>query len=237
MSRERVARRASTTLVAVVTIILLPIGMAACAVTDGGSTRIGSPPYEEGSGTVVTETRSIETFQALSASRGLDVFVSAGDSNVASVTADDNLLPRITTDVTDGTLVVTVDGSIETKHPIRVDVTTASPIDKITADAAAAVDCEDLQSASLVVRASSGSSVRAAGRATYLDLVADAGATADLRNVDVAAAQVTVSSGSTAHVRASDAVRGTCTVGSTLRLYGPPATVAVDTDAGSTVGE
>jgi hypothetical protein len=26
-------------------------------------------------------------------------------------------------------------------------------------------------------------------------------------------------------------------VGSTLRLYGTPATVAVDTDAGSTVGE
>jgi Putative auto-transporter adhesin, head GIN domain len=238
MSRTRCARR-SVPAILIVTLMTVASGLslAACAVGDGGSTKIGSAPYERGSGTVATETRSLDAFHAVSASRGVAVSVSSGPSNAATVTADDNLLAHIATDVTGGELVITVNGSIDTRHPLEVEVSVASPVDAIAADAGASVDCEDLQPASLVVRATSGASVRAGGRATSLELTADTGSTVDLRNVEVAEAQVTVTTGSTAHVHATDAVRGMCMLGSTLRLHGTPATLAVDADTSSTVGE
>ncbi len=230
-------RRAPAILVALAMTSALAVSVTGCAVGDGGSTKIGSAPYEQGSGTVATQTRELEAFHAVSASQGVVVFVSTGASNAASVTADDNLLAHVTTDVTDGTLAIAVDGSIETRHPLRVDVTVASPIDAIAADAGASVDCEDLQPASLVIRASSGASVRAGGRATSLELTVDTGSTVDLRDVEVAEARVAVTTGSTAHVHAIESVRGTCMLGSTIRLHGTPAKLAVDTDTSSSVGE
>jgi len=238
MSRHPGAPRSALAILAGLALpVVLAMSAGSCALSDGGSTKIGSAPYERGSGTLATETRELGSFHAVSASRGVRVSVSSGPSNAATVTADDNLLAHISTEVTTGELVITVDGSIDTSNPLKVEVTVASQVDSIAADTGASVDCEDLQPSSLVVRATSGASVRAGGRAASLELTADTGSTVDLRNVEVAEAQVTVTTGSTAHVHAMDSVRGTCMLGSTLRLHGSPGTLAVDADTSSTVGE
>ncbi len=232
------ARQSAPAMVVALTAVVgAGLAVAACVVSDGGSMKVGSPPYVQGSGTLATETRPLDAFHALSASQGIEVSVSNGGSYAASVTADDNLLEHVSTEVSDGTLFVAVEGNIDTWHPLQVDVTMASPVDAITADAGATVDCEDLQPGSLEVRATSGATVRGGGRATSLDLTADAGATVDLRNVEAEQARVDVSTGSTVHVQVTQAVRGSCSVGSTLRLHGTPATVDVQTDASSTVRE
>lgn len=230
-TEKRRKPRMATALAAAVILTL-----AACTVTHGGSLKVGSAPYEQGSGRLTTETRPLDDFHAVSATRGVEVLVTTGSSPAATVTADDNLLAHVSTTVASGTLMVAIEGSIETSNPLKVEVTTVSPIDTIAADAGSSVDLEDLHPAALTVRASSGASVRAGGRADSLEVAANAGAIVDLRNVEIEQARVNVSAGSTVHVHASDAVRGSCTLGSTLRLHGTPVTVDVETDGGSTVG-
>jgi hypothetical protein len=220
-----------------VVVLAAALTLAACVAGNGGSHRIGSAPYEQGSGTLASETRALPGFHAVSATRGIEVSVSAGESSAATVSGDDNLLAHVTTEVADGTLVVAVEGSIETRSPLRVEVVSATPIDAIAAEVGATLDCEDLQPDTLAVRASSGSSIRAGGRAGSIVVTADTGSTVDLRNVTTADARVGVSTGSTVHVHATDAVSGSCTLGSTLQLHGSPTTVNVAADAGSTVSD
>jgi len=230
VSREPVARLAAVAMIGALT-----MSLAACGVINNDHLRVGSAPYDQGSGTVASETRPLEDFHAVSAARGITVFVSTGDSPSATVSGDDNLLGHVTTNVLDGTLTVAIDGNVETHSPLTVDVTTVSAIDAISADAGSTVDSEDLAPASLEVRATSGSTVRGGGQTGSLVLTANSGSTVDLRNVEATEAQVDVSVGSTAHVNATEAVTGSCTTGSTLELHARPATVDVTSDAGSTV--
>jgi hypothetical protein len=215
--------------------VLLALSLAACSVANNDHLRVGSAPYLQGSGNATSETRQLGDFHAITATQGITVFVSGGDAATATVSGDDNLLDHITTEVTDGTLVIAIDGSLETRNPLKVEVAAASPIDAIAADAGSTLDAEDLEVDSLEVRATSGSTVRGGGRTEALSVAATTGSTIDLRNVEATQAQVEVSVGSTAHVRATGAVSGSCTMGSTLQLYGPPATTDVASDAGSTV--
>ncbi len=233
MSHLPSIRRPSIRLGAVLAAI---VSIAACsAVGVGAMTRVGSPPYERGSGHVTTVSRSLGAFHAVSASQGVRVAVSTGPSSGARVTVDDNLADNITTEVRDGTLHVDVSGSIETATPLDVSVTASAPLDEITVGTGASVDTEDVSAPALSVHVSTGASVRAGGRASSLDLFVNTGATADLRNVQAASAQVHVGTGSTAFVNAGTSVRGDCTGGSTLHVRGAPATLDVASDVSSSV--
>ncbi len=212
------------------------LSIAACsAVGVGGTTRVGSPPYERGSGHVTTVARSLGAFHAVTAAQGVRVALSAGASSGARVTVDDNLADNITTEVRDGILHVEVSGSIETATPLDVAVTTSTPLDGISVGTGASVDTEDVSAGALAVSVSTGASIRAGGRASTIDLSVDTGATADMRNVEAGSAEVHVSTGSTAYVNVGASVRGDCTGGSTLHVRGAPATVDVAADVSSSV--
>lgn len=226
MSTVASARR----LAGVVAVILFVAGCSALG--EGSVTSIGEGPYTEGSGKVATESRSVNAFHAVSASQGVIVFLKSGSAASVAVTADDNLLPHVTTELRNGTLVVGVEGSIRTHNDLKVNITAPS-LDEIGASSGATIDGENL-TGSLTVRANSGATVRGGGSVDALDLSADAGATADLRNAEARAATVHVSAGSTAYVNAKESVGGSCLVGSTLHVKGA-ASVDVSKDTSSTI--
>jgi len=212
------------------------VSITACsAVGVGGTTRVGSPPYERGSGHATTVSRPLGPFHAVAASQGVRVLLSTGAPSGARVTVDDNLADNITTEVRDGTLHVEVNGSIETATPLDVSVTTSKPLDAISVGTGASVDAEDVSAPSLAVSVSTGASLRAGGRASTIDLSVNTGATADMRNVEADSVQVHVSTGSTAYVNVGASVRGDCTGGSTLHVRGAPPTVDVSSDVSSSV--
>jgi hypothetical protein len=198
------------------------------------TTTIGSAPYTEGSGNVATETRPLDAFHAISVDNGMTVFVKRGDAPSVAVTADDNLVSMISTTVENGTLVVTVQGSLTTHSPMRVDVTAAA-LDSVDQNGGTTVDVEDLSVERLTASVSGGSTLRAGGKVATLLLTAQSGSTADLRNVEAGTVQVSVRAGSTARVNAGDSITGECTTGSTLRVSGSASTAGVSADSGSTV--
>jgi hypothetical protein len=199
------------------------------------TTTIGSAPYTEGSGNVATVSRQLEPFHAVSVTNGMTVSVRHGDASSADVTADDNLVPMISTAVEDGTLVITVNGSLTTHNRMRVSVTTVTPIDSVSQDGGTTVDIEDFSADAVTVSVSGGSTLHAGGKVANLEIAADGGSTADMRNVETGAAQVSLSTGSTVHVNVSQSITGECTTGSTLKISGSASTAGVSKDTGSTV--
>jgi hypothetical protein len=199
------------------------------------TTTIGSAPYTEGSGNVATVSRQLEPFHAVSVTNGMTVFVKQGDAPAVDVTADDNLVAMISTMVEDGALVITVNGSLTTHNPMRVSVTTVTPIDSVSQDGGTTVDIEDFSADAVTVSVSGGSTLRAGGKVANLELTAEGGSTADMRNVEAGVVQISLSTGSTAHVNVSQTITGECTTGSTLKLSGSASSAGVSRDTGSTV--
>ena len=82
-----------------------------------------------GSGDLVTESRSVGSFDGLDVSEGINVnlLVDPGAVPSVSVTFDDNLLSKLVTEVRGGTLVIEFDGSVSILGSGRfVDVTVDS---------------------------------------------------------------------------------------------------------------
>jgi hypothetical protein len=82
-------------------ILLLSAALLALAgVTSGCVMYPGIP----GSGTIVSETRSVEGFDAVSVGGSGTVYITQGDTESLQVQADDNLLPYLRTEVSGGEL-------------------------------------------------------------------------------------------------------------------------------------
>jgi hypothetical protein len=224
----------------VLAVAVATVAIAGCSVIhdnsyNGSTTQIGSAPYTEGSGAVASETRTVGTFHAVSVENGLTVTISRGTSASARVTADDNLLKMITTTVQDGKLSISVEGSLRTHDTLRVEVTAPAALDSIAQTGGSTVDVEDLAGTSLAVSVDGGSTLRAGGRITNLQLTVAGGSTADLRNVESKTAQVSADGGSTAFVNVTETISGSCNGGSTLKVSGAAGLDAVEKDTGSSV--
>ncbi len=76
----------------------------------------------QGSGVVETRDREVADFGKLLLNIGAEVRVSTAEQGALSITADDNLIPVISTEVTDGTLVIGATRNFSTASRIRIDV-------------------------------------------------------------------------------------------------------------------
>lgn len=102
---------------AVVAALALTVGASAgCSVVIDGV---------RGSGQVETEERSLDTFSSVVATGSGEVRITQGDVQSVTVTAEDNLLPLLETQVRGGVLTLRVESgtSIRPTEPIVVDIT------------------------------------------------------------------------------------------------------------------
>ena len=215
-------------------LVAVPLLVAGC-LASGSFTRIGSPPYERGSGTAATEHRTLAPFHEIDAAQAIQVVVRSGTSDEATVSFDDNLLAHIDTVVEDGILRVRFTGNVETRLVPRVDVVATGHLDGIAADSGASVEARDLDGASLAIRATSAATVRLAGRADRVDLSLDTAGVAELGDLTVADATVQLSTASRATIHAEGSISGSCVLASKLELVGQPRSQTVTTDTTSEI--
>lgn len=79
-----------------------------------------------GSGVSKTETRSVGSYDSVEVHGALDVEITVGPTASLAITADDNILPKIETEVVGDELVISPEGSILPSTPIKVVITTPS---------------------------------------------------------------------------------------------------------------
>ena len=129
--------------------------------TDYSFSGLGSVP---GSGVAKTETRTLPEFTAVSIDYPADIIIRQGDTQSVTVEADDNLLPQLSTRVSNGVLYVQ---NSEPNHSERVNPTmlvriniTVKDLREVNYPTAGSVRIENFQTDSLEVN------VDGAGRLT-----------------------------------------------------------------------
>jgi hypothetical protein len=123
-----------------------------------------------GSGRLATETRPVAAFDALVVDGPLEVRLTAGRPAALEVTAEDNLLPHVRSELRGGSLHLFLDGvSLTSTRGFRVQVSSPA-VSAIEANAAARLEVDGLQTDVLVTRLTGASSARLAGSAERHEL-------------------------------------------------------------------
>ena len=208
-------------------IILLALLLAAaCSVT--------TPAAIVGSGRPATEQRSVDSFTGVSVSSTIQATVIVGPEVTVSVTADDNLLANVTTQVRGGQLQVSLNGSTTIRTPISVTIT-APNIDSLQASSAASLTATGIATQSLSAKVDSAASIVARGNAVSVSVTAQSGGSADLGDVAAQTATVQLESAARATVNAQLSVAGSVVTAARLTIEGDPASVDVTTDSSGQV--
>jgi hypothetical protein len=170
-----------------------------------------------GSGSIVTETREVGSFDRIEVSSGIAVEITVDPAAPGGVTSiyDDNLQDKIITEVDGDTLVIQVRGNVIAPGSGRMVMVEMPVLIGLFADGGATVD--------------------GTGTADHIELRAEGGAAVDFEDMTVQTMNVGLDGGSTATVKTLDEVTGQVTGGATLTLTNGPASRDVDVTGGGKV--
>lgn len=166
---------------------------------------IGLGPVTAGSGTVKTERRSLQDFDAILVEDSSDVSVTVGDSYGVSVTTDDNLLSLVGTSVEKNSLVIRTRGNYRTRHTPKIEV----HLPKLTAlrlDGSGDVTIKGVNGGELAVQIVGSGDIAIAGKGPRLTAIIEGSGDVDARELQVGTAQVRIDGSGDVHVRASESL-------------------------------
>jgi len=213
------------------------VGKARCVDLLEDSPDGGDGPIIVGSGNLVTEEREVSDFHGLVASGIGEIEIRHGASESLRITASDNILPILTTEVRDGLLVLGATGRFRT-HDNNIDNIRYEIIvrefDEITLAGVFGVEVSGVDTDRLDVNVSGVSGVTVAGRADHQEVVVAGVSRYDARDLSSRTVGITLTGPSSAVVRVRDALEGSVTGGGTLEYFGNP-TVNVTVDFVSTL--
>ncbi|SEK33596.1 Putative auto-transporter adhesin, head GIN domain [Maribacter orientalis] len=156
---------------------------------------------EKGNGVVVEETREItEEFTEVSASEGIDVFVTQGSDFDISVEADENIMDLIGTDIRNGKLKIHAIENIG--RATKKVYVTLPKVSGLIASSGSHLTTENMiQADKLQVDASSGAIIDANVKVTNMEIDASSGANISLEGT---AKEVFVDGSSGANIKANE---------------------------------
>ena len=209
----------------------------------------------DGSGNVVTEKRTIEApFTKIDASTGVEVIVEQGATTEVEVEVDDNLMEHIVTKVENGTLIVKIDGNINTMESAIVRVSTKT-IEGLESSSGATVRSKntlkgtylalksssgstintDLEYEKVSSESTSGSEIKLSGKALTLDTKSSSGSEIDAK--DLAANEITAqsTSGSNTTVNPIVLLNAKASSGSSIDYVKEPKKVIKEETSGGSV--
>jgi hypothetical protein len=130
----------------------------------------------DGNGFVVTQVRNVtETFDKIEVNTGLDLIVTQSNTASVEVETDENIQALITTKVANGVLIVTSEESFNTSAGPKVSVSLPFVSGLKSGSGATIKSGNVLISNSLIVDASSGSSIELDVEADYISLESSSG--------------------------------------------------------------
>jgi len=203
----------------------------------------------KGSGIIESETRDLDDFTHISLSYPAKVTVTQGDEYSIKITGDDNLLPQISTDIEDGTLIVRneVQGWKNRIRPTtglvieltvvdlnRIDINTASQlfVNELETDnlvlavgGAGDISITDLTAKSLDVILSGAGSIDASGKVDSLDVTISGFGEIDASNLETKQADVTINGSGSTSVWVANELDVNINGAGNVRYYGDPVSV------------
>ena len=206
-----------------VVMLVLGIGIGALLAGDWGSS--SSPGTTQGSGVAAQETRTLPMFTAIDLAGAGKVDVRIGREQMVVVTADDNIVERVTTDVRDGRLVIANDGSFTTKIPLSVAVTVPG-LERASLTGSGSVDVEGIRAEAFVLRLPGSGMIRVSGVVDQLDAGLAGSGDAELANLIAREVTASVSGSGRMHVYAAEELDASVSGTGVIEYGGSPGRVA-----------
>lgn len=190
----------------------------------------------EGSGNVITEKRTInESFDKISASTGVTVIVEQGSPNDVEVETDDNLMQYVITKVENGTLIVKIEGNINTMSSIDVRVRMSSIVGLESTSGSRITSKNTLKGSTIAVKSSSGSNITVAGKALKLETASSSGSEIDADELAANDVFSQSSSGSSTTVKPIVKLDAKASSGSSIDYVQAPKTITKEETSGGSV--
>jgi hypothetical protein len=188
-----------------------------------------------GSGTPVTETKSITGFTSVSAAMGFRVEITEASTYSVRVTVDDNVVDKLRVTKIGDTLSIALDPGIYTLMSLKA-VVTMPDIEGLELSGGSRGSISGFVGlASLDLELSGGSHVDAEGSAGDLTVDASGGSTLDFKDFPVHDANIGFSGGSSGTISLDGTLDADVSGGSRLWYIGNPTLGNIDTSGGSTV--
>ena len=225
-----------TTLARITIAFLLALFLSSC----GFDINLGEG--KKGNGAITKDNREItEKFTAVSASEGLDVYVTQADEFQIVVEADENVIDLIGTDIKNGKLRIHARENIgratkkifvslpevtELESSSGADLTVKNDLsaDRIEIGASSGSDLEvNLKANDIKARASSGADMELSGEADNLEIHASSGSGIKAGNLSVRTCNASASSGADITINVSESIVADASSGGNISYSGEAA--------------
>jgi hypothetical protein len=173
------------------------------------------------SGTMVTQTRTVAAFERVNLTGSSDVMIQIGPTQSVTVTADENIAPRITTETKDGVLVIGSKGNYWTKKSVRVVITVPS-LKAIRLSGSGNIDAKGIASSDFGVDIIGSGNVSAMGKTQRLSVSISGSGDAKLSELIASEAMASVSGSGGVSVHATDALSAKISGSGDIRYAGNP---------------
>jgi hypothetical protein len=199
------------------------LGQAALDLVTSLGARTTGEPGHEGSGTVATESREVSGFTQIKlAGFGVLNITQTGTESL-SITAQDDVLPYLTSEVIDGTLELGVKSRPSLKSLRRVEYNvTVKSLEGILLSGAGTVHVTDLQTSSLNVRISGAGDMTVKGAAQSQTVKLSGAGNYNAKDFQTESADVMITGAGNARVSASQMLTATVSGAGVISYYGSP---------------
>ena len=205
--------------------LIVLLAMAGC---------VGAAGTTVGSGQLKTETRSVSGFRAVTLAAAGDMTITQTGTESLSISAEDNLLPFITTDVSGDTLRIAVPPGtmLRSTRPIHY-VLTVARLDTLTLSGAGNITGSGLTADALRVTLSGAGKLTLSGTVAQQEVLLSGAGLYDASSLQTSTAKVTVSGLGSARVNVRDALDATVSGAGSIVYFGNPTVTQHVTGAGS----
>jgi Putative auto-transporter adhesin, head GIN domain len=184
--------------------------------------RTGSGRTFVGSGVAATQTRSLPSFGSVEVAGIANLSVHVGGPQSVVISADDNLLSRITTTVHSGRLVIgTKPGSYSTKTPIGAQVTVPS-VSALALEGSGEITASGLSGKAMTLTLAGEGSIRASGTVTLLHITLSGAGQAQLSDLKAHDATALISGEGQIELTATNRLDAIVTGSGSIRYLGNP---------------
>jgi hypothetical protein len=178
----------------------------------------------QGNGVAKTELRDVAALGAIEAielSGSIELEFTAGAPGKLSLTGDENLLPLISTTVSQGKLVVSQTKKMEAKTPLLVTLS-APGLRRVDVTGAANVHATGIQGPTFAVGVTGAANAELSGQVDVLELTIDGAGSVRANDLHAKEARVDLSGVGSADVNATDKLKANVSGVGTVRYRGTP---------------
>lgn len=161
----------------------------------------------KGNGIKATETRAVAAFTAIEATGIGGLKLRVGEADSLKITADENILPIIKSEVKDGVLILSTTGATKSKTDIVFEAT-AKTIKRLENSGTVSIDAKGFNGGELSVETSGVGSITLAGRVDSLKASLSGVGSLDADALSADRVQTDLSGVGSANVRAEKSISG-----------------------------